>query len=226
MSTYKFDWAYLKFLAQECQAAYEQPPDLEADGVEVRVTEDDHGNLIFTARGTTFDGTDIIRDMRTVPWYSQMLQTWCHRGFLLGARAILPLIVEELKQHDMWDGIHEEGEAPYLLNGHSKGGSEMTLVAAYMVDIGLPPRALVTYGAPYAGGAGLRRWLKDVPGHRVVNQQDPVPTVPWLLNKLGVFDHPRGETQVDTNINSRRWPAVENHRINNYIDALGYTPHG
>ena len=217
MNGYKLDWAYLKYLAMECQAWYTGDPTFEANGVEVTVTEDNHGNIVFTFRGTTFDGTDIIKDLRTVPWYSKELRGWYHKGFLYGARAILPLILKLLDQYDY--------DPPYLLVGHSKGGAEATIVAALMSRLGRPPQALVTYGAPYAGDDSLRRWLMDVDGRRVVNHHDPVVAVPWLLARLGVFSHHRGETAVYTNLNSV-WPDPRNHKISRYIDALGYNPHG
>lgn len=217
MNAYKLDWAYLKFLAEECKYGYNGIVTFKADGVEVVVTEDNHENLVFTFRGTTFDGTDIIKDLRTIPWYSRELGGWYHKGFLYGARAIMPELIDFLAQYDPM--------TPYILVGHSKGGAEATDVAAMMVRLRRQPRALVTFGAPYAGDLSLREWLRNVPGHRVVNHHDPVPKVPWLLNKLGVFTHHRGETQIYTNLNSV-WPDPRNHKIDRYIDALGYTPHG
>ena len=219
---YKLDWAYLQYLAKECKWAYEELHDLEAAGVEVRVSEDNYENIVFAFRGTTFNGADIIKDLRTVPWYSRELQGWYHKGFLTGARAIVPLIIEELAKHDT--GPYRP-DIRYILVGHSKGGAEATIVAALMVGLGRPPCALVTYGAPYAGDDSLRRWLLDVDGHRVVNGADPVAVVPWFLARLGVFSHHRGETTVRSGLNNE-WPDPRNHKIGRYIDALGYTPHG
>lgn len=219
MNNYKLDWAYLKLLAERCRDAYNMPLDMEADGVEVRVTYDDHENLVFAFRGTTFDGADIIKDLRTIPWYSSKLQGWYHKGFLKGAQAILRPLANELRKHDSATGIED---IPYLLTGHSKGGAEATIVAALMTRLGRPPHALVTFGAPYAGDDSLRCWLKDVDGHRVANRSDPVTGVPWLLAKLGVFSHHRGETQVTSGLNAVRLDP-RNHKISRYIDALGYT---
>ncbi len=226
MNGYKLDWAYLKYLAGQAKLAYELPCDFKAGGVEVRVEEDDHENLVMSFRGTTFDGTDIVKDIRAIPWYSRELGGWYHKGFLGGARAILPVLVDFLAQYDLRDRNDKLVErAHYILDGHSKGGAEATIVAALMVRLGRPPKALVTYGAPYAGDDSLREWLKDIDGHRVVNHHDPVPHVPWLLARLGVFDHHRGETAIYSGLNSI-WSDPRNHQITRYIDALGYRPDG
>ncbi len=216
------DREYLRVLAEQCARTYTQKPAIEADGVELLIEEDNHDNLVVAFRGTTFDGLDIIRDIRALPWWSTSLQTWCHRGFLKGAASIFGPLLRELNLEDALPGAPSGSRPGYILTGHSKGGAEATLVAAALVRAGCPPRALVTFGAPLAGGSGLRRWLRNVSGHRVMNRGDPIPSVPWLLGKTGVFQHHRGATGIDTSLNGV-WGGPHNHKIGHYIDALGYT---
>ena len=209
------DRRYLTRLAKQCGRAYSARPDIEADGVEVLIEEDDHENVVVAFRGTTLNGWDILSDLWTIPWYNSTLKAWCHCEFLEGAEAIFHPLVRELYK----TGVLHTGK--FVLTGHSKGGAEATLVAAAFVAGGYPPAALVTFGAPLAGSTRLTRWLRNVPGHRVVYRNDPVPRVPAFLNKLGVFKHHRGSTTVDSALNSG-FISPHNHKICRYIDALGY----
>jgi len=126
---------------------------------------------IMAYRGTEFDFKDILTDLRGVPWYASELGVFCHKGFLLGAR-------------DAWAAIGPaliaDNRPPWILSGHSLGGSLAEITAALMVVHGRPPAALVTFGAPRAGFEGLGRILEAAGVHRsrYVHGRDIVPSVP------------------------------------------------
>ena len=103
---YLNDREYLQELALKCQDAYKFC-DVEAAGVELLINEDDHENVVIAFRGTTLNGTDIIRDIRSYPWWCRELGGWMHRGFRKSARAMLPLIRREVVDRP-----------PNILTGH------------------------------------------------------------------------------------------------------------
>jgi hypothetical protein len=161
---------------------------------------------ICAFRGTQFNYSDIFRDLRGYPWWSSMLQAWCHRGFLIGAR----------NAYDLMRGIGKDVARRTILTGHSKGGAEATLVGAMMVADGVPPVALTTFGSPRTGFASLRQWYEvgsPVTIDRYVHRGDPVTTVPWLL---GRYKH----IGMGTRIGQPDPEATHNHRIARYLAAL------
>lgn len=188
-------------LAILCQASYDDH-DIEAGGTEVLVTKIGE-TTIFAFTGTKFDGLDIIKDLRAYPWWASEGGGFAHRGFLVGVRAITPKLVPLLPTN-----------APYVLTGHSKGGSEALLFGAFMARAGNPPAMIETFGAPRAAFGWIKDALKGVPVkcHRL--GIDIVPTVPHR------FPFPYRHPVRLTEYGSANPDGLHNHRIAEYIAAV------
>lgn len=198
-------------LARLCREAYREPPTFEAGGTEARLTIEAHGVTVVAFRGTTFDGLDIIKDLRTMPWWSRELGCWVHAGFLKGVRGVWPLMADALAQI----------QGPLILTGHSKGAAEAAVCAAFMKKLlrrgmmqGTAPTMLVTFGAPRVGFPGFCRITAGIPGERYVNGIDIVPTLPppGILLR---FRHDREET----GLHQGKPDFFLNHRIADYEAA-------
>ncbi len=138
------------------------------------------GLRIIAVRGTTADPSDWLRDLSAMPAHDRDLG-FCHQGFLTGARALFAEIIG----HGAAPGISVRGA---VLTGHSMGGAIALLLAGVLTAREMPPRAVVTFGAPRCGSWKLRRLLRRVPLRLYRNGDDPVPDVPWLP---GLYLHPR-----------------------------------
>lgn len=198
-------------LARRCREAYDEAPTFEAGGTEARLTIEANNVTVVAFRGTTFDGLDIIKDLRALPWWARELGCWVHAGFLKGVRGIWPQMAGPLAQV----------QGPLILTGHSKGAAEAAVCAAMMKKLlrrglarGRSPTMLVTFGAPRVGFPGFCDITKNIPGERYVNGIDIVPSVPppgFLLR----FRHDRDETAL----NFGEDDLFKNHRIRDYEAA-------
>ena len=155
------------YFAERSQEAYEASTISEA-GVECHLTLED-GWRCLAFRGTEFDFADILRDIRSVPWYDGDLG-WCHAGFLKGARAIWPTIAPFLLVDE-----------PVYLTGHSLGGALATITGAAMAVRGKALAGLYTFGAPRAGFRSIGVKLSGVPSRQFVHGIDCVPSHPWPI---------------------------------------------
>jgi len=165
----------------------------------------DSNYVIVAFRGTERDYDDILTDIRLFPWYSKELGTWCHKGFLLSVRSIYLILLR-----DIYRAI--EGKR-IILTGHSLGGAMAQIFAAMLVSNGIKVANIITFGAPRAGGAGLKSITKDISGNRYVCGSDIVPTVPHRFPIP--YRHDRAAIKL-----SGAGHLFEDHRINNYIDSL------
>lgn len=190
-----------KKLARLSSAAYKKHT-VAADNTEVLIR--DIGPItVFAFRGTTFDGIDIIRDIRALPRWSGEIQGWAHRGFLKGVRAIWPLLP-----------IGVPGGKPIALTGHSKGGAEAILCGAFMVGCGVPPVNITTFGAPRVGFGALKEMVKHIPGERHRLGADIVPTVPHR------FPFPYRHDRLLTKHAVEDEHPFLNHQIADYLAAM------
>ncbi len=76
----------------------------------------------------------------------------------------------------LWDEVAAELallDMPVFYTGHSLGGALATLAASER-----PPKALYSFGSPKVGDAVFADSLRRIELHRVVNNQDIIPTVP------------------------------------------------
>lgn len=91
----------------------------------------------------------------------------CHAGFLDGARSVVGAVSAAV------------GHAPYYLTGHSLGGALALGVGALMVCGGLPPNAIITFGAPRFGMDKFVAALLPIAVRQYRRGNDPVPGVPF-----------------------------------------------
>ena len=192
------------FFAQLCADAYERPT-MEAGGVEA-LAHAEEGNLIIAFRGSS-DAHDWAWNARVIPKWSDRLECFVHRGFLAGAEAIWPQIL----------GLVSGWNGNIYVTGHSKGGAEATLIAAFLCAAWRPPAGLVTFGAPRVGFGGLSDVLSSVPGQRFVNGADAVPSVPWWP-----YQHNRPSTDIGepAELFNGEIDPVTDHDIKSYITTL------
>ena len=128
----------------------------------IRETDD----LRVVAIGGSDGVLDWWRNIQAIPIYSPTLG-WVHWGFWLSTSRLW-----NARRALLTDG------KPTLVCGHSKGGAEATLLAAFMAKEGHPAKKLLTFGAPRCGFSGLQSILSVTFSVRCVNRGDPVPMVP------------------------------------------------
>src|SRR6185437_9905361 len=102
-------------LAQLAADSYTCPASWRVGDVEGCIARID-GMSVVAFRGTEpLSIADWMRDLDAVPMRHPAIG-WCHRGFLTGALAIIPLIRRDL------------GPEPLILTGHSLGGALALIV--------------------------------------------------------------------------------------------------
>ena len=166
-------------LVHHANRAYTKAPSIsdKATGCEVRIEYVGADLAVVAFRGTK-GFQDVWMDARVVPWYDRQLGLgWCHRGFLLGVRAVWPALRTAILGYRV------------IFTGHSKGGSEASLacVAACQVP-GIYPIALVPF-SPARCVLGNRAETilvsRSVFYLRFEAAGDPVPEVPPGYNHPG-----------------------------------------
>lgn len=188
------------------QDAYEAV-DYSVSGCEISYEERGE-DILIAFRGTTFDGVDIIRDLRGLPRPSSDIGGLAHSGFLHGA---VPLY-KRLRAEVM---LQQVNNRRIILTGHSKGGAEAVIFAALMCKDNSPPDGLVTFGAPRVLMGGLADEVSRIPGYRYVFANDIVPSVPTFP-----YFHDRDATILGPNGRSWWRRSIRDHRIRNYVEAL------
>lgn len=200
-------WLSALEAAELAAAAYASPATVAADDVHAVLTELEPGlggALAIAFRGTIGDPGTWLRDLEILPFYDHQLGS-CHRGFLAGARAVLPALLECVP-----------ADRPVDFVGHSLGAAEAVLAAALFVVYGRPVAGVTLFGAPRVvlhpelGAAAL---LKPVDVVQYRNGNDPVTEIPPLP-----FRH-----VVDQEVAIGR-PVpnpLDAHRIAAYQAALG-----
>ena len=183
------------------QRAYDPNPDVDIDGTEVFLTEVGQNTWAVAFRGTSFNFSDILSDIRLTPWIDFRLGI-CHKGFLRSSSYTYPTILRLLK---------DRHAVNVVLTGHSLGAARATLTAAWLTWEFKPRRLqLVTFGSPRAGRT-LEKHLKGVHNSRYVHGADIVTTVPWPFIYRHVGEgKPIGEPE----------DGFFDHRIAKYVEAL------
>lgn len=177
-------------------------PDRAIDEVEWAVRPFSDG-AAMAFRGTE-DTEDWLDNMRVMPW-RQSGVGWCHAGWLKGVNKAWPQILRDLYAYQ---GL------PIYLTGHSKGGAEAAIVAARLCGLGRAPYALVTFGSPKPGFAGIGRILTEhrVEIRRYVNGADGVPLTP--VSRLS-YRHPAPAIHIGNGHH-----PISDHDMKRYIAAL------
>ena len=126
---------------------------------------------VFVFRGTD-EPKDALRDMRILPLWTRELG-WCPAGFLKASRRLVNKVTSICLERDI---DHKNIE----LTGHSLGGAVALIVGALMTRDEIPPRQIVTFGAPRCGRLKI---LDTVPVTSYRNGKDVVPMIPPLMRR-------------------------------------------
>lgn len=86
--------------------------------------------------------------------------------------------------------LAEAGDRPLYLTGHSMGGALAVLTACRLADMGRPPVAVYTYGAPRIGDPAFCEKY-SLPTYRIVNRLDLVPEIPLASVQRLLPEKPR-----------------------------------
>lgn len=137
--------------------------------------------------------------------HPEALTTKVHKGFYARYQEVIPDIIKDIQDH-YGKGVSQD-DLSILVTGHSAGGAVAVLVGSHLVsknifhtdamspiplkDFGnlrsmcnTPTSAvkMITFGAPRVGNAEFAKAFNECVGAdnliRVINQGDPVPTVP------------------------------------------------
>ncbi|CAI8921305.1 Lipase (Class 3) [Pseudomonas sp. IT-P171] len=139
--------------------------------------------ILIAVRGTYELIADGLRDADAFQVPFQETESKVHRGFYEAAQKAYEFVVNYLDKFYAGQKL--------LICGHSLGGAVALLLSEMLrrrpdFDYTLQ---LYTYGAPRAGDAKFVEGAKDLVHHRIVNHNDPVPSVPgtWMDTKADVF---------------------------------------
>ena len=188
-----------KCLAKLCQEAYEKHS-WSKDGTELLVRLGE-GNITIAFRGTTFNGLDILKDMRATPWWNSELGGWFHHGFLRGA----------LNAREYVEPLVQTTKLPVILTGHSKGGAEAQILAMLLAKK-VGDLKVVTFGSPRVGFNQAQKLLANVSCTLYRNGIDAVTQVPTIL--------PWKHAVPLKTLYAQSKDRFGNHRIREYVQAL------
>ena len=176
-------------LSRICGESYKKSTFEEAN-IEVLVKKS-----VFAFRGTD-EPLDALRDLRILPLWTRELG-FCPAGFLKASKRLVNKVTSICLERDI---DHKNIE----LTGHSLGGAVALILGALMVRDEIPPKQIVTFGAPRCGRLKI---LDGVPVAQYRHGKYVVPLVPPLMrrhNKLLELGRP-GDS----------W--VKDHFVVNYI---------
>lgn len=139
--------------------------------------------VLIAVRGTNEIIADALRDADALQIPFEEGVGKVHRGFYEAALKVYDFATKYL-------GKFYTGQK-LIICGHSLGGA-IALLLSQMLRRQEEYRAaiiLYTYGAPRAGDATFTKSADDLVHYRMVNHNDPVPSVPgtWMNTKRGVF---------------------------------------
>ncbi|WP_313551399.1 lipase family protein [Pseudomonas sp.] len=145
------------------------------------ITHDDRMVLI-SIRGTQENPPDLLRDIdaKQVPYKEGVGQA--HRGFYEAFLAVKNFVTPYLRNFYT--------EQKIVVNGHSLGGAIALLVAEWLRrDAQGYDVLLYTYGAPRAGDRNFVEGASELIHHRLVNHNDPIPSLPatWMDTDQRIF---------------------------------------
>ncbi|PAU59467.1 lipase family protein [Pseudomonas sp. PICF141] len=137
--------------------------------------------ILISVRGTK-ELVDFVRDTdaEQVPFEEGVGKT--HQGFYKAYKAMSKFVQVYLDQFHTGQKI--------IICGHSLGGAIATLLAEALRR---SPNAygilLYTYGSPRAGDADFVNGAAELAHHRMVNNNDPIPSVPapWMNTRKSIW---------------------------------------
>lgn len=189
---------------------------IEVPGLDLRVViTHGLGRIDIAVRGTV-DLRNWLTDLDVVkePIAQGVL---LHRGFLVAADRLLPLIVGIL----LPAGADKAKLPPIRVTGHSLGGGVAKPIAYFLAQAGFPVEWVYTFAAPRSGNSGWRKVYHAALGartFRVAAAGDLVPLVPGLLDGYRhagteVFLSLRDGHQTDLRINPNHcWEIIRDER--------------
>ncbi|CRM13560.1 lipase family protein [Pseudomonas sp. 44 R 15] len=150
--------------------------DDEKDGTDTQAFITHHDEVVLISVRGTFSKADALRDANAHQVAFADGVGKAHEGFYQAYRAMRDFIVRYLDQFHVGQRI--------IICGHSLGGAIALLLAEGLRRI---PDAhynplLYTYGAPRAADSEFISGASALVHHRIVNHNDPVPSVPapWM----------------------------------------------
>ena len=153
-----------------------------------------HDEVVLIAVRGTASGADILRDANAhqVPFIEGIGKA--HQGFYQAFQAMHHFVLGYLFQYHSGQRI--------IICGHSLGGAIALLLAEALrrnPERGYNP-LLYTYGAPRAADTEFTAGASSLVHHRIVNHNDPVPSVPapwmnttaklWIPGAITLFSAP------------------------------------
>lgn len=141
-----------------------------------------HDEIILISVRGTLEGADFLRDTdaEQVPFEDGVGKA--HKGFYEAYQAMSKFIQVYLEQFYTGQKV--------IICGHSLGGAIATLLAEALRR---SPSAydilLYTYGSPRAGDADFVNGAAELAHHRMVNNNDPIPSVPapWMNTRKSIW---------------------------------------
>ncbi|PCJ63670.1 MAG: hypothetical protein COA73_05185 [Candidatus Hydrogenedentota bacterium] len=210
--------------------AYSHITQFERNRIRTLIVADDE-NVAVMFRGTD-DNADWAETMtfKQIPW----LTGKAHAGFVRSVESIWT---------DLLAGLFDagfEGKKVWLA-GHSLGGTLTVLASHRLHHEGFEPHAAFTYGTPRVFNADAASSY-TVPLHCFVNNEDPIPDIPWplpfdsyvhagkryFLLQSGAIAEPRHDPYLAKKIDrahtigeaNTELGALHDHRLINYIEKL------
>ncbi|MGV8864339.1 MAG: lipase family protein [Pseudomonas sp.] len=130
--------------------------------------------ILISVRGTQ-EFADILRDLDALQLPFEEGSGTAHQGFYKAYKAIKSFVQNYLNRFHSGQKI--------IICGHSLGGAICTLLAeALRCNNRKYDVLLYTYGSPRAGDSAFVEGAAELVHHRIVNNNDPVPSVPapWM----------------------------------------------
>ena len=141
-----------------------------------------HDEIILISVRGTLELVDFVRDTdaQQVPVTGGVGKA--HQGFYDAYRAMSTFVLTYLDKFD--------SDQKVIICGHSLGGAIATLLAeALRRDTKKYDVLLYTYGSPRAGDADFVNGAAELAHHRMVNSNDPIPSVPapWMNTRKSIW---------------------------------------
>jgi pimeloyl-ACP methyl ester carboxylesterase len=141
-----------------------------------------HDEVILIAVRGTLEGADFLRDTdaEQVPFEDGVGKA--HQGFYDAYRAMSKFVLTYLDRFYVDQKI--------IICGHSLGGAIATLLAEALRRKSKKYNVLLyTYGSPRAGDADFVNGAAELAHHRMVNNNDPIPSVPapWMNTRKSIW---------------------------------------
>ena len=151
------------------------------EGSEVQTFVTHNSEIMVIAVRSTCLWSDFLRNVDALQVPFEEGEGNVHRGFYQAARQACELVESYM------DKFH--AGQPVLICGHSLGGA-VALILAQMLRLRRPCEVqLYTYGAPRAADATFVRAAQGLVHQRMVNHNDPIPSVPgsWMSTRLSAY---------------------------------------